>query len=271
MINNNIFLNTDIPQIKANAFLGRIDSGVSKPLKLKCNNSDIDIEYDVKLKTKADNGILGLSFEVIGTRLAQKLEIETPDIAFVELTEEFANSIEDIVIKNEIINNLGLNFGSKFNTGSTTWLKGQSITNNIKQAALNTFIFDAMIQNPDRTYIKPNILIHKDKIILIDHEKGFSFVRALFNKLEPWKVSKLSFLRKHIFYSGLKSKSEDLIEYLDSMEKRLEALTENDIDELFLEIPEEWGNEYQTDIKNHLMKIINNSDKFIYELKILLA
>lgn len=264
-------MNEYVSIIKANTYLRRIESGVSKPLILKCNNRGVECEYVVKLKTKSDNGILGLSFEIIATRLAQKLDIDTPDIAVVEITEEFANSIEKIDIKNEVINNLGLNFESKFNLGNTTWLRGQSITNNIKQPALNTFMFDAMIQNPDRTYDKPNILMRKDNIILIDHEKGFSFVRAILNKLEPWEVSKLSFLRDHIFYSGLKSKSEDLIVYFNSMEKRLDDIKDYEIDELFLEIPEEWGKDYQTDIKDHLMKIINNSDKFIHELKILLA
>jgi len=264
-------LNTNIPTVKAITFSGIIESGVSRPLILTCSGENILGEYVVKLKTKADNGILGLSFEVIATRLTQKLEIDTPDIAFVELTEEFANSIKDISIKNEITNNLGLNFGSKFNIGYTTWLRGQSISNNLMLPALNTFMFDAMIQNPDRTYDKPNILIHKDSIILIDHEKGFSFVRALFDKVEPWEVSKLSFLRKHIFYIGLKSKSDDLIQYFDSMEKNIEKLTEDDIDELFVDIPDEWTNDYQPDIKDHLIKIIHNSEKFIYELKILLA
>lgn len=264
-------MTTNLPILIAITFLRRIESGVSKPLLLNCYNENLVSEYAVKLKTKVNDGIVSLCSELIASKLANILDIDTPEIAVVNLSEEFANSVEDSDVKNEILSNLGLNFGSKIITGNTTWIQGQTITNNILKPAFEIFAYDALIQNPDRTLQKPNFLIYKDSICIIDHEKGFSFVRDLFNRYSPWEVSKLSFLRSHIFYPELKRNKSNLAEYFDSLENKIKRIKEEEIDELFFDIPDEWNNEHLDKIKNHLTEVIKNSDKFIYELKILLA
>ena len=259
----------NIPLLNAISYLGIIESGVSRPIKCLCKNEELQSEYAVKLKTKVNDGILSLCSEVIATKLANALNIDTPDIAIINLSEEFANLVEELEISREILANVGINFGSKLISGNTTWIRGQSITRSILQPAFETLMFDAMIQNPDRTLVKPNFLINKNRIYLIDHEKGFSFVRDLFHKHSPWEVSKLSFLKNHIFYPELKK--NNIAEYFDIMEDKLKVITEKEIENIFLNIPEEWNNDHLIKIKNHLLEIFTNSNKFIQELKILLA
>jgi hypothetical protein len=157
-----------------------------------------------------------------------------------------------------------LNFGSVYLSGGyKTWPVEKSIPSNLKALATEIFAFDALIQNPDRRSDKPNILWKSDEIFIIDHEMGFSFVYSILQSKEPWKVSEIDFLRKHLFYNKLKGQTLNF----DRFAGVLETLAKDGIESILNMVPEEWKTPKIESIGNHLAAICGHVDAFIDEIR----
>lgn len=104
-----------IKTLKAVSYLGCFDTGVTKPIKASCVNDigEIEGEYAVKLRTKVNDAETSLFSELIASRIANKIGIQTPSIAFINITSDFAISVEDEIIKEDLLNNIGLHLGQK--------------------------------------------------------------------------------------------------------------------------------------------------------------
>jgi hypothetical protein len=216
-------------------------------------------EYVVKLKAGLEIWKIGLVAELMASQLAIFLDIPTPEPAIIKLDPELADIIHDQELAGKIRGSAGLNFGSKLITpGFETWPVGEKVPFSLKQLAGEIFAFDALIQNPDRKNLKPNILWKGNELYIIDHEMGFSFVYPIVGQ-----ESNMDFLRDHLFYHSLKEEAINL----DRFAGALEALSEDELNSMILNIPEEWNNDKITIIAEHINGVKNNVNDFVDEVR----
>ena len=78
--------------------------------------------------------------------------------------------------------------------------------------ALGAFVFDAVLDNPDRRLGNPNCLVSGDRFRLIDHELAFPSPAMVIGYKSPWTLGGMSWIEQpgaHIFREGLKARSLD--------------------------------------------------------------
>lgn len=255
-----------IPILFASSYQKRMLSGRTKPCLFLCedDNGDLLGEYVVKLKAGMENGVNGLVAELMAAQLAKFLDIPVPEPALIQVDPAITEVISDQELADKLRNSAGLNYGSRFITGGfETRPIGKALPMALKQLSLEIFAFDALLQNPDRRDDKPNILWKSDDLYIIDHEMSFSFIYAILQSANPWQLSELPFLRKHLFYPGLKGQGVSL----DRFAGALETLSEEVLDEMIKNIPEEWRNDNISKMVAHLREIACHTNQFIDEIR----
>jgi hypothetical protein len=259
-------MNMNIPTLNASALIRELSSGRTKPCLFHCEYDNIELgaEYVVKLKAGIDSKETGLASELIASQLAIFLDIPTPEPAIINLDPSLADIISDPVLSQKIRDSAGANFGSKYiSPGFETWPVGKSIPSSLKQLALEIFAFDALIQNPDRRIDKPNILWKKDELYILDHELGFSFIFNVLPSGQPWQISNLEFIQKHLFYLPLKAQPVDLDRFIGAME----GLKDEKLDSIIQNIPNAWHNIHASKIRNHLSEVSRHINEFVDEIR----
>ena len=255
-----------VPILSAISLDRELQSGRTKPCIFTCedNPNGTFAEYVVKLKAGMDSREIGLSYELIASQLAILLDIPTPEPALIEIDPMLSEIISEPGLSAKIRGSSGLNFGSKLIIpGFETWPIGKSIPSNLKILSAEIFAFDALIQNPDRRVEKPNVLWKSDDLYIIDHELGFSFTLDVLPSKQPWKISNLNFLSKHLFYLQLKGQTLNL----DRFSGALDLLTDGAIQSILSSIPGEWQNHHLPKIKNHFDEISQHRNDFIDEIR----
>lgn len=259
-----------IPVLQAVSYQRTMVSGRTKPCLFLCEDSSSGLsgEYVVKLKAGLETQENGLTAELIASQLATVLDVQTPEFAIINVDSLLAEAVSEVILAKKILESGGLNFGSKVITGGfDTWPILKSIPLSLLQTAAEIFAFDAMIQNPDRRVLKPNILWKADQLFIIDHEMAFSFVYAIGLPTDPWQVSSLGWLSDHLFYHQLKGREIKL----DRFAGALEAVSEDIISGIISNIPMEWRNDNMAKIQNHIMQISTHANEFIDEVRRTLA
>ena len=259
-----------IPVLQAVSYQRTMVSGRTKPCLFLCEDTENGTisEYVVKLKAGLETRETGLTAELVASQLAAVLDVLTPEIAIINIDPLLAEAVSDAELARKIIESGGLNFGSNVLTGGfDTWPVGKSIPSSLFQAAVEIFAFDAMIQNPDRNMIKPNVLWKADELYIIDHEMSFSFIYAIGSLPEPWQISSLGWLTNHVFYRQLKGRTVNL----DRLAGALETVAEDASNCIMSTIPQEWRGDNAAKIQNHLMQMAVHTNEFIDEVRRTLA
>ncbi len=103
-------------------------------------------------------------------------------------------------------------FGSRSAVGQfCIWSPGNAISDAMLPVAASIFVFDGVIQNPDRRSDNPNCLVRGDELRIFDHELAFSHGLVL-GWTPPWTLGGLKAMEingNHIFRAGLKGRSID--------------------------------------------------------------
>jgi len=134
--------------------------------------------------------------------------------------------------------------------------------------ATNIFAFDALIQNHDRRVENPNLFTQGDSIYVYDHEEtSFSFLLAIAPSDEPWNLEREAYLNRHVFYSRLRTKEIDLVDFGQC----LEDLTAEVLTTIREEVPQEWRHEDLQRIEEHLVELQKNAEKFLEQIRRRLA
>jgi hypothetical protein len=135
----------------------------------------------------------------------------------------------------------------------------------MRQAAMNVFAFDALIQNPDRRFDNPNLLVSGDDVYVYDHESGFSFLLAIAPNRTPWTLDVEDYLDTHVFFRGLKGRPHDTMGAADFV-SRLKSLTDDTLRRITSDIPERWRENGSTEIESHLRELRAHADDFGFAL-----
>lgn len=240
-----------------------LQSGRNRPGIFRCEKGDGASAGDfvVKLKGSLQADATALAFEALGTALAQRLGINTPNAAVVTIDEELAQAVDQTApgIAGVIRRSIGANFGSKFLTGMRTFAIGEAIPSDLREQALNIFAFDALIQNPDRRASNPNLLVASSEYFVIDHDLAFSFMFEVGSVARrPWEIANLPFLQEHAFYIRLKGRNPSMLGFWAA----LKSMTEPEIDTIMDDIPAEWRGRGLQKIQDHLVAVRDHADDF---------
>ena len=255
-----------IPRLTATHFQRFMSSGRTSPALCGCaDSSERDAgDYVVKLRGLVDNGDAGLINELLAVKLARHFRLATPEPAIivldrllVELIIEKHPSRQDALQRS-----VGVNFGTKHLTGVSTWPVDKPIPEEYRATAAEIFAFDALLQNPDRRFVNPNLFVQG--LTIFDHEAAFSFLLDVLPPANPWDVERQQFLEKHVFYRRLKSKPIELEGFIAA----LTDLSDTVLEGMVAEVPSEWDNqECMRRIVGHLQTVRDHAEEFAESIR----
>ncbi len=121
----------------------------------------------------AGQGPLALVAEIVVGELARRLGLPTPEIVLADLDPRIPPSEPDPEIQDLMRASLGLNLGVDFLPGSAGfdplgWTADSGFASEV-------LWLDALVQNVDRTWRNPNLLVWHKNIWLIDHGAALYF------------------------------------------------------------------------------------------------
>jgi hypothetical protein len=216
-------------------------NGRTKPALLACETqAGEDVEVVAKFSANCDQGVINLAREVIAASLAGDLGLPVPTPYLLDITPAWAASVTDATVRAAMQQSVPVAFGSAFAGAQfSAWNDGTTLRPAMVPAALGTFVFDAIIQNPDRRHDNPNCLVRGDTFRIFDHELAFTH-RVILGWKPPWTPGSLQPLEQpgfHIFRRKLRGENLDFVVIRESWTK----LTDSRIDEYAATVPAEWA------------------------------
>ncbi len=236
-----------LERVIAYEFVRRAESGRTGPIVMRCNEEASEpLELFCKLSGGCDEGVVSLVHELIAACLAADLNLPIPIPYLVETPRELAEIIVDKKVRETLYRSSSLAFGSKY-VGSQflVWTAGTKITPAMLPSALATFIFDAVIDNPDRRPSNPNCLVAGSQIRLIDHELAFQPPLAFLSWRPPWEEGGMHWLEeadRHIFLKELKQRGKNRLPLdFGPIRALWSALSDARLGDYRAAIPDEWN------------------------------
>ncbi len=158
-----------LEQVSVIRYVTPLREGGSLPALVEADNLGT---YVMKFRG-AGQGPKALVAEIIGGELARRLGLRTPEIVLGYLDPRIASSEPDPEIQDLLRASSGLNVGLDFLPGSAGFdPAGWDVDPDFASQVL---WFDALIQNVDRTWRNPNLLVWHGEIWLIDHNAALYF------------------------------------------------------------------------------------------------
>ena len=117
----------------------------------------------------AGQGVKALIAEIVVGLLAREAGLPTPEIAMIEVLDEFGRSEPDPEIQDLLRASHGLNFGARYLDGAFNFDANAASDLISPELAARIVWFDAFVSNPDRTHRNPNLMVCGRKPYLIDH------------------------------------------------------------------------------------------------------
>lgn len=253
-------------QFRASVFNKFMTSGRTTPALLTCErDGEQTVDFVVKLSGGMDSGTSQAVFEVVATNLAQLLQIYTPEPALVFLSQEMADLISELQPKRASVlqRSVGWNFGSTYMRNFSVWPVDRTLSPSQVDVAGDIFAFDALIQNPDRTFKNPNLGMNGGDICVIDHECAFSFVYNILKNQSPWVLSTERYLDDHVFSRPLRKKVVDWHPFL----QQLERLDPSFFSQMRAMVPDSWDTSNLQKLEDHLIAVRNHAADFEMELQ----
>jgi hypothetical protein len=178
----------------------------------------------------AGQGPLALVAEIIGGELARRLGFRTPELALADLDPRIARSEPDEEIQDLLKASAGINLAVDYLPGSAGFDPlGWTVDEDFASELL---WFDALIQNVDRTWRNPNLLVWHNDIWLIDHGAALYFHHD-WSRAAPDKPFDA---RQHV----VKDRAKRLAQ---AHEKLAPRVTRALLDEITGDVPAEWFGE----------------------------
>lgn len=245
-------------------------SGANAPILVTAVNNDGD-KCDLIIKLLESERMDNLAFlkESIGSSIARKLGICSPEPFIVEINNEFVESQRGNDVYLRLKRSIGINYGSRYILGLELITKEDKLSSKSYLDALKIFCFDAIIQNSDRTFIlgKANLFTKGTDLWVLDHELAFTFLMTLIGikKQDPWHVD-VDLAKKHVLYHKLKGKRLNFGQLAGFM---------NDITEEYWAglknlLPDDWYSNEFDEIKAHVSSIKNREGEFLEQIKAVL-
>ena len=148
-----------LQRLTATQFERFMGSGKTSPALFTCEDSDGTHRGEYVVKLRGAIGDSGSINEFLGNRLAAHFGIQVPDPAVVLLEHELALLVAGSrpEMASLVMSSVGMNYGTRALMGFITWPVDKRIPEELFQNAVDIFAFDALIQNPDRRRVNPNL------------------------------------------------------------------------------------------------------------------
>jgi hypothetical protein len=117
-------------------------------------------------------------FEWLGSAIASRMGIATPEPLVVAITPALVSSAPD-AFRDELQRSIGLVFGSHFLGVGQQMPRADHLSSLELKRAARILAFDVLIHNADRRAVNPNLLIDRDELVVFDHELAFGFLLAI--------------------------------------------------------------------------------------------
>jgi len=180
----------------------------------------------------AGQGVKALIAEIIVGLLAREAGLPTPDIALVEIVEDFGRSEPDPEIQDLLRASHGLNFGARYLDGAFNFDANAASDLIPPELAARIVWFDAFVSNPDRTHRNPNLMVCGRKPFLIDHGAALYAQHDWPSVDEARTRAPFQLIKDHV----LLSRSGDIREADAELSSRL---TDSVIDDVMSAIPDD--------------------------------
>lgn len=145
--------------------------------------------YVVKFRG-AGQGPKALVAEVISGELARRLGLPVPELAVVELDPVVARAEPDEEVQELIKVSAGSNLGMDFLPGALGY---DPVAHHVEPGLASRIVaFDAFVENVDRSWRNPNLLMWHDRLWMIDHGATLYFhhnwqrAEAVVNRAYKW-------------------------------------------------------------------------------------
>ena len=158
-----------LEEVRVIRYVTPLREGGSLPALVEADNLGT---YVMKFRG-AGQGPKALVAEIIGGELGRRLGLRTPELVLGDLDPRIASAEPDPEIQDLLRASSGLNVGLDFLPGSVGFdPAGWDVDPDFASQVL---WFDALIQNVDRTWRNPNLLVWHADIWLIDHGAALYF------------------------------------------------------------------------------------------------
>lgn len=187
--------------------------GRTKPLLIECARQVGGREERARFVVKA-LGLPGiqagaLCHEFLGCRLARLYGLAAPNAEVVQLSPEFLASAADDLRRARVKPDPGLAVGVELVANLDVFPASARLHPAEVLEAARVYVFDLLIQNPDRRAENPNSGRADGRIVPFDFENGFSFRLAIPGG-DQWRISHLPFCRGHLFHEALRERAPSI-------------------------------------------------------------
>jgi hypothetical protein len=227
-----------LEQVNVTRYVTPLREGGSLPALVEADNLGT---YVLKFRG-AGQGPKALVAEIIGGELARRLALRAPELVLAYLDPRIASSEPDPEIQDLLRASDGLNVGVDFLPGSAGfdpagWRADADFASRV-------LWLDALIQNVDRTWRNPNLLVWHGQIWLIDHGSAlyFQYNWPTARPLAPFDA------RDHVLRAAA-------IRLDDAHQALAPLITEKLLDEIIGLVPASWlGDGRPADYAVHLLE-----------------
>lgn len=204
--------------------------------------------------------------EFFGNQLASRFGIDTPAVHLIEIDHDLLSANRSFLEEVGISPRPGLAVGSEQRRGmaplsSQFPIKGQP---EIDDAA-RIFAFDLLVQNPDRRVDNHNCANYRGRLVAFDFEMAFSFLYPIVGAVEPWEVSRLPFVRRHVFREPLATASRQGKIVWTSIRDDLHRI-DSAVDDLASYVPEKWRH-FSQRVVEHVHAVCAHQNDFEQQLQ----
>ena len=154
-----------VNRYEATRYLVPLREGGSLPAVVEAHDAGL---WVVKFRG-AGQGSRALIAEIIVAGLARRLDLPVPEVALIDMSEDFGRSERDPEIQDILQGSRGLNVGMRYLEGALNFDPVAAADLVTTELASRLVWLDALTTNPDRSPRNPNILVHDETLWLIDH------------------------------------------------------------------------------------------------------
>jgi hypothetical protein len=265
--------NFQLPIIYPTEIVGELTTGANCPVHIRgfdkvTNKKD---EYVVKLRdSERMSDPAAAMRELLAAFMGMEMDIPVAEPVAIEITPEIADLTDKPWLKQRFLNSIGLNFGTlHLGLGFQMFALLSSFPQKLERQAQDLVAFDLLLQNPDRTKEKPNMLIDGTHLVAFDHELAFSFDNILFAPINLWQQTGdfRRWINQLVLLPRVKGINYNFNEFAECME-RLNDDFWNRCETL---VPASWKHQSFDSIKFRMLDFVSQRDNFINELKRILS
>lgn len=229
--------------------------------------SDPNQKYFVKLKGTGE-GTIALISDFVSSKIGTQLSLPVLEPFLIQLNKDAKVNFKNDELYDLINNSYGINLGFPLLENTRDYSDqyySELLDQNTKDLI---FLFDCFLLNIDRTLQNHDIIVHENKVRVLDYGASF-LIRGIIHNIEYEKTPEIAGqLKRHIFYRSGVDPNE--------LYECFSLLPSNNFNEIIDSIPDEWIQSLNSDqvnikkdLKEKLISRIQDKEYLISLLKLI--